>query len=85
MVNAKLHEKALESDYEMQRTAWQTALIMSASGNYGKKGIKPDKLYKPQFDDMGNPVKSDNETFKAIDKEEKESKLNELLRKFNKE
>lgn len=35
-----------ENDRVMQITAWQTALLMTASGNY-KKGVKPDKLYEP--------------------------------------
>jgi hypothetical protein len=85
MVNAKLHTKAINDDLLMQRTAWQTALLMTASGNYGKKGVKLDKLYKPQFDEYGNPINRINEnTFKKIDKEEKDKKLNELIEKFNK-
>ncbi|PEL24319.1 hypothetical protein [Bacillus toyonensis] len=87
MVLARNHYKALEYDVEMQRTAWQTSLIMSASGNYGKKGIDPKKLYKPQYDDMGQPIKSNDGhgAFTPIDRQDKDKKLNELLAKFNKQ
>ncbi|MDA2738375.1 hypothetical protein PDQ75_24790 [Bacillus cereus group sp. Bc015] len=69
----------------MQRTAWQTALLMSATGNYGKKGVDPKKLYKPQFDDMGRPIKNTEShgAFTPIDKKIKDEKLNELIAKFN--
>ncbi len=85
MVNAKNYYRALDYDVEMQRTAWQTSLLMSASGNYGKKGIDPKKLYKPQFDETGKPVKSSGGTgaFTPIDKEDKDNKLSELIAKFN--
>lgn len=36
----------METDRTMQVTSWQTALLMTASGNY-KRGVKPDKLYEP--------------------------------------
>lgn len=36
----------METDRLMQVTAWQTSLLMTASGNY-KRGVKPDKLYEP--------------------------------------
>lgn len=85
MVSAKLYFKSLDGDTEMQRTAWQTSLLMSATGNYGKKGVDPKKLYKPQFDEMGQPIKSaeSHGAFTPIDKEEKDKKLNELMAKFN--
>ncbi|WP_353856784.1 hypothetical protein [Bacillus sp. Bos-x628] len=81
MVNAKLYYQAYEDDLEMQRLAWQSSLLMSATGNYGKKGIDMKKLYRPRFDEEGN-YKEDGH-FKPIDKDEKESKLNELIAKFN--
>jgi len=85
MVDAKLYYNALDQDIEMQRLAWQTSLLMTASGNYGKKGVKADKLYKSNFDENGEPISRDSEsTFKTIDKEEKDKKLNELIEKFNK-
>lgn len=88
MVNAKLKQKAIEEDKEMERTAWFTALLMSSSGNYGKKGIDSKKLYTKQFDELGNPIvnRTDKDgVFTPIDKEEKDSKMNELIAKFNKE
>jgi hypothetical protein len=87
MLHAKLTYNALQDDKEMERTAWFTSLLMSATGNYGKKGIEPKKLYERQMDEMGNPIKSteNHGAFTPIDKEEKEKKLNELIAKFNKE
>jgi hypothetical protein len=86
MVNAKLIHTYMAEDKEMERTAWSTSLLMSASGNYGKKGIEPKKLYERQYDDLGNPLHSEQQgTFTPIDREIKESKLNELLEQFNKE
>lgn len=85
MVSAKLYYQAYEDDLKMQRLAWQSSLLMSATGNYGKKGVDMKKLYKPRFDDEGNFIEEDTShgVFKPIDKEEKETKLNELLAKFN--
>jgi hypothetical protein len=80
MLNAKLLYAAVEHDRELEKVAWQTALIMSSTGNYGKKGVNPKKLYKRQYDDLGNKI----EEFKSIDREEKDKKLNELIQKFNK-
>lgn len=86
MVNAKLTMKYVEEDKTYERTAWQTSLLMSATGNYGKKGIDPKKLYKRQYDEMGNPLNTNESqgAFTPVDKEEKDNKLNELIRKFNK-
>ena len=82
---AKLHYQSKDADAEMQRTAWQTSLLMSASGNYGKKGIEAKKLYQPMYDTEGNIIEkkdSDNK-FTPIDRDEKDKKMNELLAKFN--
>lgn len=85
MVNAKRKIEFVEDDREMERTAWFTSLLMSASGSYGKKGVDPKKLYERQFDDMGNLLKPDGGTgaFTRIDKEEKDNMLSELIAKFN--
>lgn len=40
---AKVEEEKI--DIEMQMLAWQTALLMTSTGNYKKK-IKPQDLYK---------------------------------------
>ncbi|MDR7207603.1 hypothetical protein [Priestia megaterium] len=80
-----LHNYVIE-DREMERLAWQSSLLMSATGNFGKKGVKPKKLFERHFDDMGNVI-SKNEgqgVFTSIDKEVKDNKLNELIAKFNK-
>lgn len=86
MVNAKLLYQFVQEDREYERTAWSTSLLMSATGNYGKKGIEPKKLYKRQYDEMGRLIADEKSTgaFKPIDKTEKETKLNELIAKFNK-
>jgi hypothetical protein len=81
MVNAKYHYLGLEEDNTMQRTAWQTSLLMTATGNYGKKGVEPKKLYKPMFDEQGNVIKDKSN---SITVEEKDKKLNDLIAKFNK-
>ncbi|WP_242278586.1 hypothetical protein [Bacillus cereus group sp. BfR-BA-01313] len=80
-----MYYRSLDGDTEMQRTAWQTSLLMSATGNYGKKGVDPKKLYKPLYDDMGKPIKAEGShgAFTPIDKQTKDEKLNELLAKFN--
>lgn len=86
MVNAKLSYEVVEEDRTYERTAWQTSLLMSATGNYGKKGIDPKKLYTRQYDEMGNPLNTNESqgAFTPIDKTEKDKKLNELMKKFNK-
>jgi len=85
MVNAKLTQSAIDDDKEMERTAWQSSLLMSATGNYGKKGIDPLKLYERRFDDLGQPIESNADgAFTPIDKELKDSNMAELLAKFNK-
>jgi len=86
MVYAKTTQQAVEDDKEMERTAWLASLLMSATGNYGKKGIDPKKLYTRQFDSMGNLLESEQSQggFTPIDKEIKDKKLSELIAKFNK-
>jgi hypothetical protein len=81
MVNARLHYHGLDEDKTLQRTAWQTSLLMTATGNYGKKGVEPKKLYKPVFDEQGNFIEDAQATVKPIDRTEKDNKLNELLAK----
>lgn len=87
MVDGKMAFLVVEDDREYERTAWFTSLIMTASGNYGKKGIEAKKLYTRQYDDMGNALFTEDgqSAFTPIDKETKERKLSELIAKFNKE
>jgi hypothetical protein len=86
MVNAKVVQQYTDQDKEYERTAWFTSLLMSATGNYGKKGIDPKKLYKRQYDDMGRPLDTVDirGVFNPVDRETKDNKLNELFAKFNK-
>lgn len=84
MVNAKITLSNVEDDKAMERMAWQTSLLMSATGNYGKKGIDAGKLYTRQLDNTGNSIKKNEGTFTPIDRQTKENKLNELIAKFNK-
>jgi hypothetical protein len=85
MVDAKLAMMNVDQDINYERSAWQTALNMSSTGNYGKKGIDPKKLYQRRYDNIGRPLETvGHGDFKPIDKEEKDKKLNELIAKFNK-
>lgn len=83
MVNSKINMMYAIEDRETERVAWSTSLIMSSSGNY-KKGVDFNKLYKRNFDDLGRPVKTDNNKFQKVDKESKDKELQELFAKFNK-
>jgi hypothetical protein len=83
MYYSRLYFDAYEDDREYERTAWSTSMIMSSSGNYGKKGIDAKKLYKRQFDSEGNLVESQSKV-NSIDRTERDNKLNELMEKFNK-
>jgi hypothetical protein len=82
MVNAKLYQDGIENDLAMQRLSWQTAHIMTSSGNY-KSGVDPKKLYKPLFDDDGTYIEEKEGSVKQITKEERDQKLKELFAKFN--
>ncbi|MFA2595282.1 hypothetical protein [Bacillus cereus] len=80
MYNARIHYQNIEEDKEYQLTSWFTSLIMTASGNY-KNGIKPDELYKPQYESDGSPVEGSHSA--PITEDEKEKRVKELLEKFN--
>lgn len=86
MYSAKIQYQGLHDDAEMQKLAWQTSLLMTATGNYGKKGIEPKKLYVSRFDEDGNLIEKPqgNNSGTPIDRELKEKQINELLAKFNK-
>lgn len=43
-----------ELDNDMQKLAWQTALLMNSTGNFKKK-IKPSDLYTPMADVNSKP------------------------------
>lgn len=69
LANAQQRAEEEKWDREYQRTAWQTALLMNATGNYGKKQIKPEMLYKSPFEELAknkaNDQKKDKEYVKA--------------------
>ena len=44
MISAHMRVQEEEFDERMSLLAWQTSLLMTATGNY-KKGIKPKDLY----------------------------------------
>lgn len=82
MVNARQAFTFVEDDREMERLAWQTSLLMNATGNY-KKQIAPDKLYKRHYDDYGNEVTTGHGAYTPITPEDKEARWQELIGKFN--
>ena len=84
MYNSVLYYDAFHEDKEMDRSAWTTSLLMSSSGNFGKRGIKPDKLYKARFQPDGELIENSESTVKPIDKEVKDRELDKLMKQFNK-
>jgi hypothetical protein len=46
LIKAEIDRETHETDLHMQKLAWQTAMLMNATGNY-KNQIKPNKLYEP--------------------------------------
>lgn len=66
IANAQYRTEEELWDREYQRTAWQTALLMNATGNYGKKQIKPEQLYTSPFAEKQNNTGS---TTKKVDKQ----------------
>jgi hypothetical protein len=81
---ADFHERAFycweyvnrDRDFQMQKTAWQTAILMNSSGNYKKK-IKPEDLYKSPYEKEVPKTKKQNN-------EDKEKVLADLKEKFGK-
>jgi hypothetical protein len=84
LLDAYLTTQAVQDDRNLEVMAWQTSLLMSATGNYGKKGVEAKKLYKRQYDDLGTFLE-DKSKITPISQEEKDRKLNELLQKFKKD
>lgn len=66
LANAQYRQEEELWDREYQKTAWQTALLMNSTGNYGKKQIKPEQLYKSPFAEKQNNTGS---TKKKVDKQ----------------
>lgn len=69
------------TDSDLEITAWQTSLLMNATGNF-KKQITPEMLLKKdknKSDEGGDQPKSNK-----LDKEEKDKLVKDLLAKFEK-
>lgn len=75
LANAQHRAEEEEWDRELQRTAWSTALLMNATGNY-KKQIKPEALYQSPFETTNNGSTSKKvDTQYVVDEQEKLKKL----------
>ena len=74
MYEAVTSDDGEQFDADHHLLAWQTALLMNATGNY-KKQIKPDMLIGKPDDDKG-------EEPNRLDRDEKNKKLDELKNKF---
>ncbi|WP_179865958.1 phage tail assembly chaperone [Bacillus pseudomycoides] len=70
-------EEAQKLEREEYRIAWQTSLLMNATGNY-KRAITPEKLLG--LDKDGDKKKESTE---KVNIEEKNEKLSGLKAKFN--
>lgn len=68
-----MEEENQRIEHEYYLTAWQTALLMNATGNY-KTRITPEKLLGKDF--------GKKKGLKPIDKAEKEERLRKLKEKF---
>ncbi|CUB09213.1 hypothetical protein BN2127_JRS1_00997 [Bacillus cereus] len=76
MIRYHNKEETKKVEREEYTIAWQTALLMNATGNY-KRAITPEKLLG--LDKEGN--KKSGSTTK-VNKEDKNSKLSSLKEKF---
>ncbi|MFD9628679.1 phage tail assembly chaperone [Peribacillus muralis] len=73
MYEAVTSDEGEQFTAEHHLLAWQTALLMNATGNY-KKQIKPDMLIGKTDDDKAEPNR--------LDRDEKNRQLDELKNKF---
>ena len=73
MAEAVKKDEADKIEVQQQIVAWQTALLMNATGNY-KKQIKPSDL-------LGNSKTESNGN--RLDRDAKNKRLDELKKKFN--
>lgn len=51
LANANFLAEERYWDRQYQLTAWSTALLMNATGNYGNRQIKPTDLYRSPYED----------------------------------
>jgi hypothetical protein len=68
-----------ERDFQMQTVAWQTSLLMNASGNFKKK-ISHTDLYNSPYEETPEEASKTN----RMTEEEKQNKLADLKAKFGK-
>lgn len=71
-----LEEEERQIEYDYYRTAWQTSLLMNATGNYRSR-ITPEKLLGKNF---GKKRKQAEQ--RQLTQEEKERELKQLREKL---
>lgn len=76
MVEARVEEEERQQEAEYWRTAWQTALLMNATGNF-KTRITPEKLLGKDF---GKKQKQP----KAVSKQKQAEEVARLEKLFGK-
>lgn len=76
MANAFAEEEERRVNYEYYLTAWQTSLLMNATGNYRTR-ITPEKLLGKDFG-----KKKEETEQRRLTKEEKERELAKLREKM---
>lgn len=75
LLKAEIDKELFEFDMSMKKLAWQTSLLMNATGNF-KTPVKPDKLYESNRDKQLNEKKA------TTSKKEVETKRADLLKTF---
>lgn len=81
MATAIYKDRHEQSDTTVDITAWQTSLLMNATGNFKKK-ITPDMLLNKGGDKKEGDQGAASPAVRKLDKEEKEQAVKELLAKF---
>lgn len=77
MLDAVNKDEADKFKAHQQLIAWQTSLLMNATGNY-KKQIKPSDLLPKEEE------KPDGKGVNRLDRDEKNKRLEDLMNKFEK-
>lgn len=78
MIQAQIRNDEETFDMNMQMLAWQTALLMNATGNFKRK-IKPSNLYSSDYAESKEQESVSNEDVSEVKKKLQE----ELLSTFN--
>lgn len=74
MILSNMRKEKEDFELNMEMLAWQTALLMNATGNFKRK-IKPSDLYKSDYVDEANELEKAN----GEDSAEVKKKLQEEL------